>query len=63
MHEKNRQGPRKDKRRGASPEEITTERGKAPPEDQENDDRPSLDDRDHTEFKDDRRERRRDRHE
>jgi hypothetical protein len=63
MHDKKRQGPRKDKRRGASPEEIATERGEAPQEGEANNADPSIDDQDHSESRNDRRERRRDRHE
>jgi hypothetical protein len=63
MHDKKRQGPRKDKRRGANPDEISSGRGEAPQEEEENEAAPSIEDQDHTEFRNDRRERRRDRHE
>jgi hypothetical protein len=63
MRGEKRHGPEKERRRGAEPEEIGLDRGEAPDQSEQDPDPQTLDDKDHTVFKDDRRERRRDRHE
>jgi hypothetical protein len=63
MGEKKRHGASKDKRRGAEPDDIPSERGQSPDAAEENDDEANVEEEDQTTFKDDRRERRRDRHE